>query len=245
MTHVIVRMIVTIRVLGSLLSSHQQLLELDRRKPPQPSPPTSPPVNQYHQEQNETDHISLTKYLTSTTSAYIHSLFPFLTSSQSFVSSLPFPSAKKTFISPKDEKTQAPELLTLAIDLADRLLPAFDTPTGIPYARVNLKTGVEQDEVLDTCSAGAGSLMLEFGLLSRLTGDPKYEVAARRAFFAIWSRRSSLDLIGNGISVKNGEWLAPAVSTIGAGIDSFYEYALKVGIIFGKSHPLGVQRYWH
>jgi mannosidase alpha-like ER degradation enhancer 1 len=28
------------------------------------------------------------------------------------------------------------ELLGLALDLGNRLLPAFDTPTGIPYARV-------------------------------------------------------------------------------------------------------------
>jgi len=28
------------------------------------------------------------------------------------------------------------ELLALAKDLGERLLPAFDTPTGLPYARV-------------------------------------------------------------------------------------------------------------
>jgi hypothetical protein len=32
-------------------------------------------------------------------------------------------------------------LLNLAVDLANRLLPAFDTPTGIPYGSINLKTG--------------------------------------------------------------------------------------------------------
>src|SRR4029078_13359414 len=31
--------------------------------------------------------------------------------------------------------------LTLAEDLATRLLPAFDSPTGMPYRFVNLKTG--------------------------------------------------------------------------------------------------------
>jgi ER degradation enhancer, mannosidase alpha-like 1 len=30
------------------------------------------------------------------------------------------------------------ELLTLAHDLGERLLPAFSTPTGIPYARVSI-----------------------------------------------------------------------------------------------------------
>ena len=34
------------------------------------------------------------------------------------------------------------ELLALARDLGRRLLPAFNTPTGIPYPRVHLQHGV-------------------------------------------------------------------------------------------------------
>jgi ER degradation enhancer, mannosidase alpha-like 1 len=68
------------------------------------------------------------------------------------------------------------ELLGLAKDLADRLLPAFKTNTGIPWPRVNLVKGVLPIEVKDTCTAGGGTLLLEFGMLSLLTGDPKYEV---------------------------------------------------------------------
>ncbi|VDQ12768.1 unnamed protein product [Trichobilharzia regenti] len=33
------------------------------------------------------------------------------------------------------------ELLKMAIDIGNRLLPAFDTPTGIPYPRINLRYG--------------------------------------------------------------------------------------------------------
>ena len=57
------------------------------------------------------------------------------------------------------------DLLTLAHDLADRLLMAFDdeTNTGIPHPRVNLQDGVPQDGKKVSCSAGAGSLILEFG----------------------------------------------------------------------------------
>jgi len=39
------------------------------------------------------------------------------------------------------------ELLALALDLARRLLPAFDTPTGIPFGAVNLMRGVPPGEV--------------------------------------------------------------------------------------------------
>jgi mannosidase alpha-like ER degradation enhancer 1 len=75
-----------------------------------------------------------------------------------------------------DVKKHAPRILELATDLAQRLLPAFASPTGLPYARVNLRKGVEKGESTETCSAGAGSLILEFTLLSRITGDAIYEV---------------------------------------------------------------------
>uniref|UniRef100_A0A8R1E2X4 alpha-1,2-Mannosidase n=1 Tax=Caenorhabditis japonica TaxID=281687 RepID=A0A8R1E2X4_CAEJA len=56
------------------------------------------------------------------------------------------------------------ELLTLAHDLAGRLLPAFEgTGTGIPWTRVNLQRGVLPGTTNSTCTSGAGSLLLEFG----------------------------------------------------------------------------------
>jgi mannosidase alpha-like ER degradation enhancer 1 len=46
-------------------------------------------------------------------------------------------------------------LLELALDLGTRLLPAFETVTGIPYARVNLRHGVERSESTETCELGS------------------------------------------------------------------------------------------
>ncbi|KAF7313730.1 alpha-1,2-Mannosidase [Mycena chlorophos] len=132
------------------------------------------------------------------------------------------------------------ELLTLAHDLGERLLPAFSTPSGLPYARINLRHGVLKGEGIETCSAGAGSLILEFATLSRLTGDERFEKVAYRAFFAVWNRRSELGLVGNTINIKTGTWTAPEVSGIGAGIDSFYEYALKWYIMRGDIEFLDV-----
>lgn len=53
-------------------------------------------------------------------------------------------------------------------------------------------------------SAGAGSLILEFGLLSRLTGDERFEKAAYKAFFALWNRRSDIGLVGNTVNIRTG-----------------------------------------
>ncbi|KAG2470788.1 ITPR1 protein, partial [Polypterus senegalus] len=99
------------------------------------------------------------------------------------------------------------ELLHLARDLAVRLLPAFEnTGTGIPYPRVNLKTGVPPNSVNETCTAGAGSLLVEFGILSRLLGDSTFEWVARRAVRALWNLRSNVTgLLGNREACNEGE----------------------------------------
>lgn len=56
---------------------------------------------------------------------------------------------------------------------------------------MNLKTGVPDDCINETCTAGAGSLLVEFGILSRLIGDSTFEWVARRAVRALWSLRNN------------------------------------------------------
>nr|XP_019608827.1 PREDICTED: ER degradation-enhancing alpha-mannosidase-like protein 1 [Rhinolophus sinicus] len=131
------------------------------------------------------------------------------------------------------------ELLHMAHDLAVRLLPAFEnTKTGIPYPRVNLKTGVPPDSNNETCTAGAGSLLVEFGVLSRLLGDPTFEWVARRAVKALWNLRSNdTGLLGNVVDIQTGHWVGKQ-SGLGAGLDSFYEYLLKSYILFGEKEDL-------
>ncbi|XP_041107592.1 ER degradation-enhancing alpha-mannosidase-like protein 2 [Polyodon spathula] len=72
-------------------------------------------------------------------------------------------------------------LLRMAEEAARRLLPAFHTPTGMPYGTVNLLRGVNPAETPVTCTAGVGTFILEFATLSRLTGDPVFEKVARKA----------------------------------------------------------------
>ena len=63
-----------------------------------------------------------------------------------------------------DQRTSC--LLSLAEDLGQRLLLAFNTPTHLPYGTVNLKYGVPEGETPVTCVAGVGTFLLEFGALS-------------------------------------------------------------------------------
>ncbi|XP_048345877.1 ER degradation-enhancing alpha-mannosidase-like protein 1 [Sphaerodactylus townsendi] len=131
------------------------------------------------------------------------------------------------------------ELLNMAHDLAVRLLPAFEnTKTGIPYPRVNLRTGVPSGSNNETCTAGAGSLLVEFGILSRLLGDSTFEWVARRAVKALWNLRSNdTGLLGNVVNIQTGHWVGKQ-SGLGAGLDSFYEYLLKSYILFGEKEDL-------
>ncbi|GMR45506.1 hypothetical protein PMAYCL1PPCAC_15701, partial [Pristionchus mayeri] len=131
------------------------------------------------------------------------------------------------------------ELLDLARDLAVRLMPAFEgTATGIPYPRVNLQRGVLPGTINETCTAGAGSLILEFGLLSKLTDDPIYASLARRINGKLWKMRNEqTGLLGNVVDIQSGTWTGH-VSGLGAGLDSFYEYMLKAFIMFGEEEDL-------
>ena len=79
--------------------------------------------------------------------------------------------------------------------------------------------------------------MLEFGILSRLTGVSTFESAAKRAVDIIWERRRKLDLLGITLNVETGNW-KQTHSSIGAGVDSFYEYLLKTFVLFGDAKYL-------
>ncbi|MBK8491555.1 MAG: glycoside hydrolase family 47 protein [Saprospirales bacterium] len=122
------------------------------------------------------------------------------------------------------------QVLQKAIDFADRILPAFDSPTGVPYYSVNLKTGAVDGKVVNV--AEAGTYLLEMGVLSHFSKNPIYYEKAKRATKAIYDRRSSLDLIGQDIDVETGEW-TKTTSHICAGIDSYYEYLYKGWLLFG------------
>ncbi|KAH9628036.1 hypothetical protein HF086_018011 [Spodoptera exigua] len=82
------------------------------------------------------------------------------------------------------------ELLAMAEDLGKRLLPAFNTSTGIPHGRINLRHGMRgMSESRETCTACAGTMILEMAALSRLTGNPVYEQKAHKAMDRLWKIR--------------------------------------------------------
>jgi len=121
-------------------------------------------------------------------------------------------------------------LLNLAEDLGNRLLPAFNSPTGMPYRFVNLKTGKVRDA--ESNPAETGTLLIEFGTLAKLTKRPIFYDKAKRALVETYKRRSAIGLVGEKINVETGKWLVTD-SHISGAIDSYYEYLLKSWLLFG------------
>ncbi|MEK6279607.1 MAG: glycoside hydrolase family 47 protein [Acidobacteriota bacterium] len=120
-------------------------------------------------------------------------------------------------------------LLALAEDLGNRLLPVFESPTGIPYRYVNLKTGKVRGE--KTNPAEAGTLLIEFGTLAKLTRRPVFYDKAKRALVETYKRRSPIGLVGTWINVQTGQW-TDTDSHVSGAIDSYYEYLLKCWLLF-------------
>lgn len=120
--------------------------------------------------------------------------------------------------------------LDLATELGLRLLPAFNSFTGMPYRYVNLRT----EKVSDSLSnpAEIGTYLLEFGKLTQLTGDSIFYNTAKKATLEVFKRRSDNDLVGTVIDVTSGAWRNKE-SQIGARIDSYYEYLFKAWKLFG------------
>ena len=146
------------------------------------------------------------------------------------------------------EHSRNPAVLDKARDFADRMLPAFNTETGIPKYWVNLSTGVARGDTVNV--AEAATYTMEMGILSYYTNNPKYYQAGKKATLAIFNRRSELGLIGDVINVETGEWVSTQ-SHICAGVDSYYEYLYKSYLLFGdeelgniwKESMVGVHKY--
>ncbi len=127
------------------------------------------------------------------------------------------------------EMSGNPKVLEKAEDFGKRMMPAFDTETGIPGFWVNLKTGIVRGDTVNV--AEAGTYLIEMGILSHHTKNPVYYKAAKKASLAVFERRSELGLIGDVIDVQTGEWVGQS-SHICAGVDSYYEYLYKAYLLF-------------
>ncbi|EEC77946.1 hypothetical protein OsI_17297 [Oryza sativa Indica Group] len=137
--------------------------------------------------------------------------------------------------------------LEKAKDITDRLLPAWDTPSGIPYNRINLAHGRAHNPGWtngDSILADSGTEQLEFIALSQRTGDPKYQQKAENVIRQLQKIYPSDGLLPIYINPHSGT-ASYSTITFGAMGDSFYEYLLKVWVQGNKTeHVKHYRQMW-
>ncbi|XP_041825713.1 endoplasmic reticulum mannosyl-oligosaccharide 1,2-alpha-mannosidase [Melanotaenia boesemani] len=128
--------------------------------------------------------------------------------------------------------------LDKAKDLGSRLMPAFKTPSKIPFSDVNIGKGTAHPPrwTSDSTLAEVTSIQLEFRELSHLTQDPQYQEVVNEVMRLVHKLPGKHDgLVPMFINTNSGQFTHKGVYTLGARADSYYEYLLKQWIQGGKT----------
>ncbi|XP_048004530.1 endoplasmic reticulum mannosyl-oligosaccharide 1,2-alpha-mannosidase isoform X1 [Leguminivora glycinivorella] len=133
--------------------------------------------------------------------------------------------------------TQDDMFLKKAEELGDRLMAAFNSPSGIPYSDVNLgaRTAHAPEWSHYSTTAEVTTVQLEFRELSRASNNPAFEDAAAAVSEKIHQLPKKHGLVPIFINPNTGQFLPHATVTLGARGDSYYEYLLKQWLHTGKT----------
>lgn len=133
------------------------------------------------------------------------------------------------------------------MELGEKLLPAFNTPTGIPRGVINLGSGTSWS--WGWASAGSsilaefGTLHLEFVHLSELSRNPIYKEKVMNIRKLLTKIEKPHGLYPNFLSPVSGNWVQHHVSIGGLG-DSFYEYLIKSYLMSDKTDEGAKKMYY-
>ncbi|KAK7206502.1 glycoside hydrolase [Myxozyma melibiosi] len=119
--------------------------------------------------------------------------------------------------------------LEKAVDLANRLIGAFESHSGVPYASVNLHTSVgvsSHDDMGASSTAEVASLQLEFKYVAKLTGEALYWEKAEQVMKVIDENHARDGLVPIFIRPDTGKFQGANIR-LGSRGDSYYEYLLK------------------
>lgn len=135
----------------------------------------------------------------------------------------------------KIDKDSVQAILDQAVNLADLLSIAFDTPSGVPINNLifNGPDGPVTSNDTTNGIATIGTLILEWTRLSDLTGDDKYAKLTRAGEeYLLQVKNPEVGepypgLIGTDVNVNDGTF-ANSNGGWNGGDDSFYEYLIKM-----------------
>ncbi|GAB7324240.1 hypothetical protein MBLNU13_g07593t1 [Cladosporium sp. NU13] len=130
-----------------------------------------------------------------------------------------------------DDASKVDALLEQAVNLANNMSYAFDTPSGIPYNNL-IFSDRSNDGSTTNGLATAGTLVLEWTHLSDLTGNDTYGAITQKAESYLLNPQPAMSepwpgLVGTNIDISDGRFVDAAGGWNG-GDDSFYEYLIKM-----------------
>ncbi|XP_068087475.1 mannosyl-oligosaccharide 1,2-alpha-mannosidase IA [Hyperolius riggenbachi] len=136
---------------------------------------------------------------------------------------------------------------TKAVELGEKLLPAFNTPTGIPWALLNIKSGIGRNW---PWASGGSSILAEFGTLhlefihlTEISGNPVFAEKVMNIRKVLNRLDKPQGLYPNYLNPSSGQWGQHHVSVGGLG-DSFYEYLLKAWLMSDKTDEEAKKLYY-
>jgi hypothetical protein len=133
-----------------------------------------------------------------------------------------------------------------ATDLADRLLGAYESNSGVPYASVNLRSmkGIPSHADAGASStAEATSLQLEMKYLAKLTGEVNYWTSAEHVMKVVDDNGSPDGLLPIFIYADKGTFRTENIR-LGSRGDSYYEYLIKQYLQTSRQEPI-YQEMWN
>lgn len=127
--------------------------------------------------------------------------------------------------------------LIKAYDVANRSINAFDTPSKIPLSDVNLakRNAKSPHWTSDSSTSEVTTLSLEFNDLTRCTGDSRFENVIKIINKKIHELPKYDGLVPMFISTNTGRFVGNTL-TLGARVDSYYEYLLKQWLQLGAKY---------
>lgn len=126
--------------------------------------------------------------------------------------------------------------LSKSIELGNRMLPCFLSPSGIPYSDVNLASMSAHSPKWspDSSTSEVTTIQLEFRDLSRSTNIPIYEKVSHAVNKKVHALEKTSGLVPIFINANTGTFRNYATISLGARGDSYYEYLLKQWLQTGR-----------
>ncbi|KAJ3319578.1 hypothetical protein HDV06_006226 [Boothiomyces sp. JEL0866] len=139
--------------------------------------------------------------------------------------------------------TKEQVFLDKAVELADILLIAFNSPSKIPFSSIDFskRVAVPSPDV-GASTSEATTLQMEFKYLTYLTKNPKYWNKVQEIMQVVFGLERPNGLVPVYISASIGKFVSNEIR-LGSRGDSYYEYLGKQWLLLNETEPKYLEEY--